>query len=365
MAGKSLTYLINTLFKDNLAYKGGSLFIDGYYIVNSYSTIFIGNLDTFIKDNIFGMGLYAIIGYSGKIFKDGEDIINTLFNSVYIKYLLDILPKGTQIGIGIFYATLGLVLITIGVAMISAAIVFLCFFPVTGALGVMLIGFGVMLIDMGLTLIAGIITSGVTGKMDHKYTVDGKLNTWAQIVYEAFCLEAMITVLILIIVLSIVLGGEFVDFVIGPIAEHVSNGISNVLASLASTIVVGGSTIGTVFLIEYLFELVPEFKKFNERNPLVLPIISLVIVVCGIGYVFFEAWRAGLDAATLIGKIGSVVLQHMGDIITLIVLGAKAGVSTSGSNNNYNPKTPNLPGYQNNSDVNSSNLFFKGLSFNS
>ncbi|MDR3290587.1 MAG: hypothetical protein LBT10_00405, partial [Methanobrevibacter sp.] len=185
-------------------------------------------------------------------------------------------------------------------------------------------------------------------------------------------LAAMIVVLIVTIILSIVSAGALAGTFTGTIAAVASAGgvavsaadlgtMTTVVCSVVAGLIVGGITIGVVFLSEYLFELVPEFKKFNERNPLLLPLISLALVICGAIFVIGEAVHAVGGIIAALGKGLIVLVQHIDDLVTVIIFGVKAGASAGSGNDSIKP--PDLPEYQNNLPPNDSNSLFKGISF--
>ncbi|MDR3223488.1 MAG: hypothetical protein LBT66_07165 [Methanobrevibacter sp.] len=205
---------------------------------------------------------------------------------------------------------------------------------------------------------------------DNYYTQSQKNNAHAA---EYGTLAAMIIVTIATIVLSIIFGGSVIELLVVPIGVisgfHISYSAAVVLAYILGIIIVSGVGFGLLYLTEYLFDFVPEFEKFNERNPLVLPIITIcILVLCFAGLAFVDLVILGAEGASVLAKIGNTAIQHIDDLVTIGVNVAKAGASTSKTSTFNNSNSPDLIEYLNEYQSNlpppdNSNNFFKGISF--
>jgi predicted outer membrane repeat protein len=208
LTSNSLVYTFNSLFKNNSAFKGGSLYLDGNYDFNIYNTVFTDNIDSFIS-NIFGMGLYGVRG-PGKIFRDNIDITDTLFNSVVIEYLNDIIPGFAQGLMVAGFIVLGVTLITLGNLLITLSVVAAAFsvftFGLTAPLAITLAILGIMLIGIGTSLITSAVIGLGSGSLNHAYDIDGKWNNWVQALVFGCLLSAIIAVTLLSIFLPPVAG---------------------------------------------------------------------------------------------------------------------------------------------------------------
>ncbi|MDR1818860.1 MAG: hypothetical protein LBR15_01245 [Methanobrevibacter sp.] len=187
-------------------------------------------------------------------------------------------------------------------------------------------------------------------------------------------LIANILVIIGLTVAAVISGGALAEL---PVAYGavVAGSWSAVGLSIAINIGMGLVGMGLIMLCEYLFELAPEYKKFNERNPLLLPLITLAIAIVCCILAIKDVFRSAITFfANLLGPAGFVpgaggaalngfiaIVQHLDDVVTLIIYGVKVGAGLS-EHSGYEP--PDFSEYQNNPVTNNSNqLFLKGLSF--
>jgi predicted outer membrane repeat protein len=172
-------------------------------------------------------------------------------------------------------------------------------------------------------------------------------------------LVGFIFILIGLIVVSIISAGALTPTVEGWVAFFMIGGFGpltfaqTICAGAIAGIIVAIPTFVIVFVTEYLFELCPEFKEFTEKHPLLIPIITIAIVLICFIFVLIEsgALSTGL----------TILLQHIDDLITILVYGVKAGAGIVDDSNN---KPPDSSKYQNGIETNNSNPFFKGISFN-
>jgi len=130
---------------------------------------------------------------------------------------------------------------------------------------------------------------------------------------------------------------------------------------------------GLIFLSDYLFDLCPEFKKFNERNPLVQSLITIGVVICVMACYFYalsmdfteplKAIAQGAAAAsTGSANMLSGILMHLDDYVTAAVFVAKGTVGAI--DNEYNQGGVKPPdGSQDDSQVSKMESFFKRISF--
>jgi hypothetical protein len=187
-------------------------------------------------------------------------------------------------------------------------------------------------------------------------------------------LIANILVIIGLTVAAVISGGTLAEL---PVAYGVVVEGSGTALGLSILINVGVGLIGMglIMLSEYLFELAPEYKKFNERNPLLLPLITLacVVVIVFASIIIhsieniIEAVSSFVGGGSEVGGVGGAgiisslmpILQHLDDVIMMISYGVKAGAGVS-EHNGYEP--PDFSEYQNNPDTNRS-IQLKGLSF--
>jgi predicted outer membrane repeat protein len=195
---------------------------------------------------------------------------------------------------------------------------------------------------------------------------------------EIGILIANIFAIILVTLASIFVGVTYAGdilIIVGTVLGNLGIALSNggiVAVVIVFNILVGLIGMGVTMLAEYLFELSPEYKKFNERNPLLLPLITIAIVIVmvvlnfALDLIEFPSWIESIFNAISEGKTKVVqalvgILQHLDDVILIINYGVKAGAGTLG-NNGHEP--PDLSKYQNNHSMNNENQFFKGISFN-
>jgi hypothetical protein len=162
---------------------GGSLFANEHYNINLYNINFINNVDSFIKSNWFGFGLYFTMDkdYPDSVaYLDGIDIVNSLFNSAMIKWVLSKLPKGSEIALGVGLETLAILLIALGTFFIVLGVILntAAFFIPGG--GTPFIVAGALLIALGLGILASVSYGIHTGTLGYTHTPDGKLIGWLQ-----------------------------------------------------------------------------------------------------------------------------------------------------------------------------------------
>jgi predicted outer membrane repeat protein len=214
---------------------------------------------------------------------------------------------------------------------------------------------------------------------DHYYTQKQADNAPA---IEIGILVADIVVTIILTVLAIISGGVLSQALIVKLGITVGSKLA-IAFSIVVSIVVGLAGFGLVTLANYLFELVPEYKKFNERNPLLLPLITLAIVIIlvvitiftplmkimitkaftklflelSIKYTMYDAIaRGALAALNTFARTIQPMLQHIDDLIVMIIYCVNA--SAGKLNHDHDPPDPS------DYETNNENQFFKGISFN-
>jgi hypothetical protein len=297
---------------------GGSLFANEHYNINLYNINFINNVDSFIKSNLFGFGLYFTMNkdYPDSVaYLDGINIVNSLFNSAMIKWVLSKLPKGSEIALGVGLITLAIALIALGIFLILLGTIFF-FFP--GVFTPIIVA-GALLIALGLGILASVSYGIHTGTLGYTHTPDGRLIGWLQGFIATVIIVAVVTLLVVSNYLApsliTALGTQILTFF--GVAAGTTSAI--VIGHLASAIVWGlftGLDIAIMYITDYIGEWI---------DPSLYRALFFIIFTSMIAYLVYDVYGVIpkiIDKLVTIGKIVAKTAEYVfkAQVITGIIL---------------------------------------------
>jgi predicted outer membrane repeat protein len=239
--------VFDSSFLGNSAFKGSSIFVDGVnYSIILFDCVFSGNWDRFFY--LLDFGFYALekFGYNQEFTWDGLDVLESLLNNAYAKYIFDTLPVSAQNAImsgmitgGIISTLAGVIsaLVAIQVGLFAAAV---ANFGLSGVTFGISVAIGIVLLAAAFALLSVIlILSAVMGKtsgtLGHRYRFDGRFNEWVCVLATGGIIAASI----------VLIGVGFIVAPLLPASLPIVNGIITLL-------VLGLPNIGLLVLGDYV-----------------------------------------------------------------------------------------------------------------